>query len=180
MYKLTFPTFVYKGMWPSSDSVDLYLDRCLRFLPHHNDDGGFFVALVRKTKPLPWEIDPGRGETPISESNLLSRRVRNNLVGRENKAKIKFRIDIERKKKTLRVGSLWHPKSFFSFLSEGDEELEKVLDFFGLSKFGADLFYSPTAVRNTFYLTNPMLKSILKAENKMLNIYQAGAKVNSF
>jgi tRNA (cytosine34-C5)-methyltransferase len=166
-------------MWPSPDNIDLHLDRCLRFLPHHNDDGGFFVALVRKTKPLPWQVNPGQDETPISESCLLSRRARNNLVGRENKTKIKFRIDIERKNKTLRVGSLWHPKSYFSFLSKGDQELDKVLDFYGLAKkYDADLFYSPTAARNTFYLTNPMLKSILKAENKMINVYHAGAKVN--
>ena len=31
------------------------LDFCLRMLPHHNNDGGFFAALLKKVKPLPWE-----------------------------------------------------------------------------------------------------------------------------
>ena len=28
----------------------LNIDRCMRFLPHYNDDGGFFVAILRKTR----------------------------------------------------------------------------------------------------------------------------------
>ena len=28
------------------------LERCLRVLPHHNDTGGFFVAVLRKTSEI--------------------------------------------------------------------------------------------------------------------------------
>ena len=31
----------------------LHLDRCMRMLPHAQDTGGFFIALLRKTGPLP-------------------------------------------------------------------------------------------------------------------------------
>ena len=31
------------------------LDFCIRMLPHHNNDGGFFAAMLKKVKPLPWE-----------------------------------------------------------------------------------------------------------------------------
>merc|ERR1712241_1065536 len=31
------------------------LEYCVRMLPHHNNDGGFFAALLKKVKPLPWE-----------------------------------------------------------------------------------------------------------------------------
>lgn len=27
----------------------------IRILPHHQDTGGFFVAVLEKIKPLPWE-----------------------------------------------------------------------------------------------------------------------------
>ena len=33
---------------PPAAGPDLNLHRCLRFLPHLNDDGGFFVAILRK------------------------------------------------------------------------------------------------------------------------------------
>lgn len=28
----------------------------IRILPHHQDTGGFFVTVIEKIKPLPWEI----------------------------------------------------------------------------------------------------------------------------
>ena len=33
------------------------LEYCVRMLPHHNNDGGFFAALLQKVKPLPWEME---------------------------------------------------------------------------------------------------------------------------
>ena len=36
---------------------DAQLRHCHRFLPHLNDDGGFFVAILKKVGPLPWESD---------------------------------------------------------------------------------------------------------------------------
>jgi tRNA (cytosine34-C5)-methyltransferase len=29
----------------------------MRILPHHEDTGGFFVAVLEKVKPLPWESE---------------------------------------------------------------------------------------------------------------------------
>lgn len=39
-------------MFPSPERSALPLERCMRFLPHHNDTGGFFVAVFEKVKPL--------------------------------------------------------------------------------------------------------------------------------
>ena len=52
-------TQIRPSMFPSSKSeaASLNLDRCLRLLPHHQNTGGFFVALFEKSKPCPWEKD---------------------------------------------------------------------------------------------------------------------------
>ncbi|XP_078606922.1 RNA cytosine-C(5)-methyltransferase NSUN2-like isoform X2 [Branchiostoma floridae x Branchiostoma japonicum] len=45
------------SMFPPADPDKLQamqLNRCIRILPHHQDTGGFFVAVLRKTKALPW------------------------------------------------------------------------------------------------------------------------------
>ena len=52
---------IQKGMFSDEEFNRQHnLNRCMRLLPHHNDDGGFFVALLKKNKPLPWE-NSGKG-----------------------------------------------------------------------------------------------------------------------
>ncbi|XP_071957653.1 RNA cytosine C(5)-methyltransferase NSUN2-like [Antedon mediterranea] len=41
-------------MWPPENVDKLNLQRCIRMLPHHEDSGGFFVAVIEKTDHLPW------------------------------------------------------------------------------------------------------------------------------
>ena len=159
-------------MWPSPENEDINLDRCLRFLPHHNDDGGFFVALIKKIRPLPWETSSRDSD----ETSLLSRRARNNLAGKENKSKNCRAVQIERKGRKCLVHSLRKPKNFFNFFPAEDAEMKGLLETFGIP-FQADLFYSSTEVKKNIYLTNPLLKSILKTENQHLNVFHAGAKV---
>jgi len=53
---------------PSSKVKDLHLERSMRFLPHHNNDGGFFVAIIRKTGELNWsKTRRQRREKPLKE-----------------------------------------------------------------------------------------------------------------
>merc|ERR1712202_121886 len=41
--------------FPPEGAGEMNLERCMRFLPHHQDTGGFFVAVIRKTASLPWQ-----------------------------------------------------------------------------------------------------------------------------
>lgn len=58
-------------MFPPTEgeAEQFHLERCIRILPHHQDSGGFFVAVLEKTSLLPWEsekkgvaLDQGNGE----------------------------------------------------------------------------------------------------------------------
>uniref|UniRef100_A0AAG5D585 tRNA (cytosine(34)-C(5))-methyltransferase n=1 Tax=Anopheles atroparvus TaxID=41427 RepID=A0AAG5D585_ANOAO len=69
-------TVLRPDMFPPSkdEAIEKYhLDRCLRILPHQQNTGGFFVALLEKKKPLPWEspdtaVDDGKDLTKASEA----------------------------------------------------------------------------------------------------------------
>uniref|UniRef100_A0A1Q3EZJ6 tRNA (cytosine(34)-C(5))-methyltransferase n=1 Tax=Culex tarsalis TaxID=7177 RepID=A0A1Q3EZJ6_CULTA len=37
------------------EAAKFNLDRCIRVLPHHQNTGGFFIALLEKKRRLPWE-----------------------------------------------------------------------------------------------------------------------------
>ena len=49
-----------RSMWPPqpNEAQRLRLDRCVRLLPHRSDSGGFFVALLKKVRPLPTHPQP--------------------------------------------------------------------------------------------------------------------------
>jgi len=42
-----------KSMFPKGDEAGLGLDKTMRFLPHYQDTGGFFVAVLEKTNDMP-------------------------------------------------------------------------------------------------------------------------------
>lgn len=50
-------TQIRPTMFPPTDPDKLasfHLDRCMRVLPHHQNTGGFFLAVLVKTAPMPW------------------------------------------------------------------------------------------------------------------------------
>uniref|UniRef100_H0VBT0 tRNA (cytosine(34)-C(5))-methyltransferase n=1 Tax=Cavia porcellus TaxID=10141 RepID=H0VBT0_CAVPO len=50
-------TQIRPTMFPPKDPEKLqamHLERCLRILPHHQNTGGFFVAVLVKKSPMPW------------------------------------------------------------------------------------------------------------------------------
>lgn len=50
-------TQIRPTMFPPTDPSklkDMHLDRCMRILPHHQNTGGFFVAVLLKKAPMPW------------------------------------------------------------------------------------------------------------------------------
>ena len=63
------------SMLPQASNDALHLERCLRLLPHAQDTGGFFVALIRKTAPLPVTAviaPPTRTDATLPEAPPLS------------------------------------------------------------------------------------------------------------
>lgn len=51
------------SMFPPPNVSELHLERCMRVLPHDQNTGGFFIAVLEKIAPLPW----------LKQSNLLSK-----------------------------------------------------------------------------------------------------------
>eukprot|EP00854_Cymbomonas_tetramitiformis_P023026 gene23026-27861_t len=43
---------IVPSMFPSEEKAKLPLERCMRFLPHQQDTGGFFVAVLQKVREL--------------------------------------------------------------------------------------------------------------------------------
>lgn len=68
-------TQIRPTMFPPTDPEKLQsmkLERCMRILPHHQNTGGFFVAVLMKKGPMPWNRRQpklrNKGATPCSEA----------------------------------------------------------------------------------------------------------------
>lgn len=64
----THATQIRESMFPPTNVEDLHLERCIRVLPHLQDTGGFFVAVLRKTvDQLLWEKEKNGSVDPSVE-----------------------------------------------------------------------------------------------------------------
>ena len=172
-------TQIHPGMFSSNYSPDIKLDRCMRLLPHHNDCGGFFVAILRKVKELPWE-------NAMVESELLSSRLK-----RRNLGKLEMHLASKKSKQPLKfvqsrtkpVKNMWHKKSFFNFFDSTDEQFKNDLAFYDFPEQLQDpsLYYSSSDKDSKVYLTNTLVREIirnsLKDSNSDVNLFHAGCRV---
>ncbi|XP_017276473.1 RNA cytosine C(5)-methyltransferase NSUN2 [Kryptolebias marmoratus] len=66
-------TQIRPTMFPPTDpekAASMHLDRCMRILPHHQNTGGFFVAVLVKKAPMPWNKRyPKLRKNPSSSSS---------------------------------------------------------------------------------------------------------------
>lgn len=60
----------------------------IRILPHHQDTGGFFVTVMEKIKPLPWETNLKQTEV---ETEVETDKSVNDVKNNEHKRKVKKR-----------------------------------------------------------------------------------------
>nr|KAF6490427.1 NOP2/Sun RNA methyltransferase 2 [Molossus molossus] len=70
-------TQIRPTMFPPKDSEKLqamHLERCLRILPHHQNTGGFFVAVLVKKSSMPWNKRPPKlqGESAKPRDSVQS------------------------------------------------------------------------------------------------------------
>uniref|UniRef100_A0A8B9HCH3 tRNA (cytosine(34)-C(5))-methyltransferase n=1 Tax=Astyanax mexicanus TaxID=7994 RepID=A0A8B9HCH3_ASTMX len=80
-------TQIRPTMFPPTDPEKLQsmkLERCMRILPHHQNTGGFFVAVLMKKGPMPWNrrqpkvtvdseppAEEGDGQTPTDQHHRV-------------------------------------------------------------------------------------------------------------
>nr|CAB3264454.1 tRNA (cytosine(34)-C(5))-methyltransferase [Phallusia mammillata] len=150
---------IVKTMFPPEDKDEvrnMHLERCLRLLPHQQDTGGFFVAVLRKVSNLPWQ-------KVISEEEL------NGSPKQPPK-----------KKRKWVPGFKEDPFVFF-----GDEEqgiIDEVKSFYGLS----DNFphqqlmcRTKTGKKRHIYFVSELVRNIVVNNEESLKVINTGVRVLS-
>ncbi|KYM78314.1 tRNA (cytosine-5-)-methyltransferase CG6133 [Atta colombica] len=183
-------TQVRPKMFPpdANEASKFHLERCMRILPHHQDTGGFFVAVLEKVKSLPWE----------REICVLNQNTQN-VDGNENKDKHileeesaqdiklseneKRTLEEEKKsreppKKRRRMTG-YREDPFVFFKDQTEDVWQSIKDFYGISD---DLDPRCLLVRchegkkKNIYFTSPAIRDIVISNENKVKMINTGVK----
>ncbi|CAH2097810.1 unnamed protein product [Euphydryas editha] len=149
-------TVVRPQMFPPKpeDAEKYHLDKCIRILPHHQDTGGFFVAVFEKTAPLPWEKNDSQ---PVTEES------------KEKK---------EPPKKRRRMGG-YREDPFVFFSGEQEDVFPSIKEFYDLNE-----TFDPTCLltrchvgkKKNIYLVSKTVKDVVQRNESNIKIINTGVK----
>jgi len=133
------------------EATAMKLDRCLRFLPHDMDTSGFFVALLKKVKPLSAKA---RERTAKLVQQIRNDQINDNEEKEEEKAdppnkKVKLDNDINNKdesndKDTEKKKCINYKSKGITaggnekFVSASESTIDPLIEYYGLQNFPKD------------------------------------------
>ncbi|XP_029665514.1 tRNA (cytosine(34)-C(5))-methyltransferase [Formica exsecta] len=182
-------TQVRPKMFPpqANEASTFHLERCMRILPHHQDTGGFFVAVLEKVKSLPWESEAYTLNQNVP--NLSNIENKDGLIPKEETSQDKLsesgkRIleeekksrDLQRKRRRI-VGYREDPFVFFK--DETEDVWQSIKDFYGISN---DLDPQCLLVRchegkkKNIYFTSPAIRDIVISNENKVKMINTGVK----
>uniref|UniRef100_A0A667XXY8 tRNA (cytosine(34)-C(5))-methyltransferase n=1 Tax=Myripristis murdjan TaxID=586833 RepID=A0A667XXY8_9TELE len=170
-------TQIRPTMFPPKDPqklASLHLERCMRILPHHQNTGGFFVAVLVKKAPMPWNK---RYPKVLSLTHTHTYRLSNNSVVKKKNKKNKNTVQPPPSKKMRLFGFKEDP---FVFLSEDDPVFSPIQTFYDLSpdfpKFNV-LTRTHEGKKRHLYMVSKELRNVLLNNSERLKVINTGVKV---
>jgi len=173
-------TVVRPNMFPPSSQVveKLNLNRCIRILPHQQNTGGFFVALLEKKSVCPWEKQAKKTENVPSNTEQEN----GTEVGNGTSENNEKNGTSEPPKKKIKV-----PKFFgfredpYMYLKKDDEIGPELVKYYGLT-LPVDLFLTrcrDESKKNNLYFTTQAVKDIVENNKERVKIINTGVKAFS-
>ncbi|KRZ08344.1 Mitogen-activated protein kinase kinase kinase 15 [Trichinella zimbabwensis] len=150
---------IHDGLFPPDESLaeKLHLERCLRIFPHHQNTGGFFIAVLRKVCEFSWS------------------------TGKEAEVLVPSGQDLKSSsEKKRRYGGF--KEDPFIFLN-GDNNSELIQEYFGMddrfSKFSLLMRQKEVSKKGNIYLVNENIKHFMKNNEHRIKIINAGLRTFS-
>ncbi|GFT47148.1 hypothetical protein TNCV_3747921 [Trichonephila clavipes] len=144
-------THIRPHMFPPPLEVakELHLERCIRILPHHQDTGGFFVAVLQKNEKLPWEKATGDVQDNTNRPPPKKRKI------------------------------WGYKEDPFIFMDDVDEIWPKMKEFYKLSDFPTSQFLSRCVEgkKRNIYFTSKIVKNIIQENLDNIKIINTGVRI---
>ncbi|KAI6652180.1 tRNA (cytosine(34)-C(5))-methyltransferase [Oopsacas minuta] len=172
---------------PSSDQADTYnLQRCMRVYPHHQNTGGFFIAVIQKVAPLPWlKLVKNRDSqaeisSPVEQEQPLLVTISDSV---KDKSKIENRPFSVFGKFSSSTGYKGYKEDPFIFMDRSDELITELSTLYGISEsFPWEHCFtrSEGKAKNNIYMTTSLVSKILatnQADKNVVKIINTGLRV---
>uniref|UniRef100_A0A7N9AYI7 tRNA (cytosine(34)-C(5))-methyltransferase n=1 Tax=Mastacembelus armatus TaxID=205130 RepID=A0A7N9AYI7_9TELE len=182
-------TQIRPTMFPPKDPeklASMHLERCMRILPHHQNTGGFFVAVLVKKAPMPWNkrypkstMERGEGGGPEEK------------VDREVEEDAPKGASLAQEATTKQDGVCGPPPSKkmklfgykedpFVFLTEDDPVFTTIQSFYDLSpdfpKLNV-LTRTHEGKKRHLYMVSKELRNVLLNNSERMKVINTGVKV---
>uniref|UniRef100_A0A674ML06 tRNA (cytosine(34)-C(5))-methyltransferase n=1 Tax=Takifugu rubripes TaxID=31033 RepID=A0A674ML06_TAKRU len=193
-------TQIRPTMFPPKDPeklISMQLERCMRILPHHQNTGGFFVAVLVKKAPMPWNkrypkvfphpfpLPPSAplplssqvASTPADAPHLPETAVQGEGAEPEGEGDSKEQEKPPASKKMRLFGYKEDP---FVFLTEEDPVFTTIQSFYDLSpdfpKLNV-LTRTHEGKKRHLYMVSKELRNVLLNNSERIKVINTGVKV---
>uniref|UniRef100_A0A8D0APC0 tRNA (cytosine(34)-C(5))-methyltransferase n=1 Tax=Sander lucioperca TaxID=283035 RepID=A0A8D0APC0_SANLU len=176
-------TQIRPTMFPPTDTeklASMHLERCMRILPHHQNTGGFFVAVLVKKAPMPWNKRyPKEGEGPEGKVDREAEEeaTKGASSAQETTAKQDGACGPPASKKMRLFGYKEDP---FVFLTEEDPVFTTIQSFYDLSpnfpKLNV-LTRTHDGKKRHLYMVSKELRNVLINNSERMKVINTGVKV---
>lgn len=168
---------------PADDPLREQLTKCIRILPHQQDTGAFFVAVLVKKKEVPWtqrnlgpkiEGEEEEKKTP-AEGKAEKAEGEAKVEGEGEKKKDENAWGPQRKKR--RIGG--YNEDPFSFFGANEEAFEQIKSYYDLSeKFNPKCFLTRCLndKKKNIYFCSDSIRDIVQLNEGHVKIINTGVK----
>nr|XP_056718249.1 RNA cytosine C(5)-methyltransferase NSUN2 [Euleptes europaea] len=190
-------TQIRPTMFPLKDEEKLKalnLERCLRILPHHQNTGGFFVAVLIKKSPMPWNKRPPKlpqlqkTEPEVQSSVAVSSETVEGDVVTEAKGEDSLVKESAESKKdgvcgpppTKKMKLFGFKEDPFVFLSEEDPLFSPIQTFYALDPSFPRmnlLTRTQEGKKRQLYMVSKEIRDVLLNNSEKLKVINTGVKV---
>lgn len=147
---------------PSKDDREKYcLERCVRILPHHQNTGAFFVAVLEKLKPISAKEKSFKVNEVVDNDDDYSKRAVDDSVPWKRRRKDVYREDP------------------FVFFNENEVVWDSIKDFYEVSnEFNSRCLLTRCHIgkKKNIYLTSNAVRDLVIQNQKVIKFINTGVK----
>ncbi|XP_076173913.1 tRNA (cytosine(34)-C(5))-methyltransferase Nsun2 [Ptiloglossa arizonensis] len=179
-------TQVRPKMFPPKpeDASKFHFERCMRILPHHQDTGGFFVAVLEKVKPLPWELCKNNDNCDSKEDKIeFSLEEEEENDKKKDVTSDKRPLDEEKpqgpRRKRRKQVTGFREDPFVFFKDDKEDVWQSIKSFYDITD---ELDPKCLLVRNfdrnqrNIYYTSPEIRNVIISNEDQIKLINTGVK----